>query len=161
MSQRWRIEPEYAVRVDRDLGLLGVLMEPTTVVAKAWEQIIKIGTGSVADLGLRPDIVVECTGVGELILQATHAAAAGGIVCLTGVGSPDSAGAGPSTATALATEAVLKNLVVFGSVNANRRHYDRAAQALARADRSWLAPGRGGRHRPRVNRRRVSFGVSG
>ena len=35
------------------------------------------------------------------------------------------------SAAALATDAVLKNLVVFGSVNANRRHYYRAAKALA------------------------------
>ena len=40
--------------------------------------------------------------------------------------------------TSLASDAVLKNLVRFGSVNANRRHYDRAAQVLSRADRSWL-----------------------
>jgi glucose 1-dehydrogenase len=33
---------------------------------------------------------------------------------------------------------VLKNLVLFGSVNANRRHYYRAAQVLAKADPSWL-----------------------
>ncbi len=39
MSERWRIEPDYAVRVDKDLGVLGVLLEPTTVVAKAWEQV--------------------------------------------------------------------------------------------------------------------------
>jgi threonine dehydrogenase-like Zn-dependent dehydrogenase len=32
----------------------------------------------------------------------------------------------------------LGNHVVFGSVNANRRHYDAAASALAEADRSWL-----------------------
>ena len=38
-SERWRIEPEFAVKLDPALGLLGVLMEPTTVVAKAWEQI--------------------------------------------------------------------------------------------------------------------------
>jgi threonine dehydrogenase-like Zn-dependent dehydrogenase len=42
------------------------------------------------------------------------------------------------SATALATDAVLKNLVMFGSVNANRRHYYRAAKVLAAADRSWL-----------------------
>jgi D-arabinose 1-dehydrogenase-like Zn-dependent alcohol dehydrogenase len=29
--------------------------------------------------------------------------------------------------------------VLFGSVNANRRHYELAAQALAQADRGWLA----------------------
>jgi hypothetical protein len=28
--------------------------------------------------------------------------------------------------------------VLFGSVNANRRHYYRAAKVLARADRAWL-----------------------
>jgi threonine dehydrogenase-like Zn-dependent dehydrogenase len=33
---------------------------------------------------------------------------------------------------------VLENDVVFGSVNANRRHYERAAEALARAGQSWL-----------------------
>ena len=36
---RWRIEPEYAVKLDQSLGLLGVLLEPTSVVAKAWELI--------------------------------------------------------------------------------------------------------------------------
>ena len=43
MSERWRIEPEYAIKVDPSLGLLGVLLEPTTVVAKAWEQVDAIG----------------------------------------------------------------------------------------------------------------------
>jgi glucose 1-dehydrogenase len=43
MSERWRIEPEYAMKVDRSLGLLGVLLEPTTVITKAWEQVDAIG----------------------------------------------------------------------------------------------------------------------
>lgn len=34
-SQRWTVEPDYAVRLDPRLAELGVLMEPTTVVAKA------------------------------------------------------------------------------------------------------------------------------
>jgi threonine dehydrogenase-like Zn-dependent dehydrogenase len=192
MSERWRIEPEYAVKVDQSLGLLGVLLEPTTVVAKAWEHIAAIGrrtfwdpgtalvigagpigllaaligvqhgvdvhvldrvtegrkpalvealgatyhTGPIGELGLDPDIVVECTGVAGLIRAAAEAVAPGAIICLTGVGPaivPDA-----SRPTSLMTDAVLKNLVLFGSVNANRRHYYRAAQALARADRSWL-----------------------
>jgi threonine dehydrogenase-like Zn-dependent dehydrogenase len=33
---------------------------------------------------------------------------------------------------------VLNNDVVFGSVNANRRHYELAAKSLADADRAWL-----------------------
>jgi hypothetical protein len=34
---------------------------------------------------------------------------------------------------------VLHNGVLFGTVNANRRHYELAAEALAAADRDWLA----------------------
>jgi threonine dehydrogenase-like Zn-dependent dehydrogenase len=93
-------------------------------------------TGPVTELGLSPDIVVECTGAAPLIRGAAEAMAPGGIICLTGVGPafvPDA-----SSPTSLMTDAVLKNLVVFGSVNANRRHYYRAAQVLAKADRSWL-----------------------
>ena len=190
MSERWRIEPEYVVRVDKSLGVLGVLLEPTTVVAKAWAQTLTIGqrtfwdpqtvlvvgagpigllaaligvqrgldvhvldrvttgpkpalveelgatyhTGTVAEVGLSPDIVVECTGVYSLVQQAANAVAPGGIVCLTGVGAPSTTG----PASTLATDAVLKNLVLFGSVNANRRHYYRAAKVFAQTDRSWL-----------------------
>ena len=192
MSEQWRIEPDYAVRVDKDLGILGVLLEPTTVVAKAWEQIAAIGqrtfwdpstvlvvgagpigllaaligvqhgaevhvldratagpkpalvrelgatyhTGAIADIGVSPDIVVECTGVPDLVRQSAESASPGGIVCLTGVGDPNASGT--SSAAGLATQAVLKNLVMFGTVNANRRHYYRAAKVLAAAQRSWL-----------------------
>lgn len=192
MSERWRIEPDYAVQVDKGLGLLGVLMEPTTVVVKAWEHIAAIGhrsfwdprtvlvtgagpigllaaligvqrghdvhvldlateglkpelvkdlgasyhAGTIADTGLTPDVVVECTGAAPLVRAAAERAAAGAIVCLTGVGGPvvpDS-----SSPTNVLTDTVLKNLVLFGSVNANRRHYFLAARALAKADRTWL-----------------------
>jgi glucose 1-dehydrogenase len=192
MAERWRIEPDYAVRVDKDLGMLGVLLEPATVVAKAWEHILAIGrrtfwdprtvlvvgagpigllaaligkqlgaevhlldrttsgpkpalvtqlggtyhTGAIADLGVRPHIVVECTGVVDLVVQAMEAVSPGGIVCLTGIGS--ATGPGPGSAAELANDVVLKNIAVFGLVNANRRHYYRAATALAAADRSWL-----------------------
>ena len=192
MAERWRIEPEYAVRVDQRLGLLGVLLEPTTVVVKAWEHIAAIGrrtfwdprqvlvtgagpigllaaligvqqgaevhvldratsgrkpalvealgaayhSGTIADIGVAFDIVVECTGVAPLIRGAAESAAPGAIICLTGVGGPIVPDA--SAPTTLMTDAVLKNLVLFGSVNANRRHYYRAAQVLARADRAWL-----------------------
>jgi glucose 1-dehydrogenase len=80
--------------------------------------------------------VLECTGVVGLVQQSAASVSPGGIVCLTGVGP---AATTQPSATALATEAVLKNLVLFGSVNANRRHYYRAAQELAAADRGWLA----------------------
>ena len=43
MSEHWRIEPEYAVKIDPSLGILGVLLEPSTVVTKALEHIAVIG----------------------------------------------------------------------------------------------------------------------
>ena len=46
MSERWRIEPEYAMKVDPTLGILGVLLEPTTVVTKAWEMVLAVGQRS-------------------------------------------------------------------------------------------------------------------
>jgi hypothetical protein len=58
------------------------------------------------------------------------------VVCLTGVSA-----LGRSLSVdvgGLNRGIVLQNDVVFGSVNANRRHYEQAARALADADRSWL-----------------------
>ena len=192
MSERWRIEPEYAMKVDGSLGLVGVLLEPTTVVTKAWEQVAAIGqrafweprtvlvtgagpigllaallgiqrgldvhvldrmesglkpdlvralgasyhAGTVAGVGFRPDIVIECTGAGAIIYDSIQGIGTGGILCLTGIGSGDR---NNGTLTGdIAAEAVLKNNVVVGSVNANKRHWYKAGEALARADRSWL-----------------------
>jgi len=192
MSERWRIEPEFAMKIDPSLGLLGVLLEPTTVVAKAWEQIARVGqrafweprivlvtgagpigllaallgkqrgmevhvldrveagpkpdlvralgatyhTGRVTDLGIEPDVIVECTGVGQVIADAIQAIGPGGVVCLTGVGSGGRP-AGLTTAD-VAAEMVLRNNVVVGTVNANKRHWYKAGEALAAADRGWL-----------------------
>jgi len=43
------------------------------------------------------------------------------------------------TVADVASEIVLQNNVVVGSVNANKRHWYKAAQDLARADREWLS----------------------
>ncbi|MGV9883878.1 glucose 1-dehydrogenase [Streptomyces sp. NPDC003006] len=42
-SQAWTVESDYAVRLDPALETVGVLLEPTTVVAKAWEQVERVG----------------------------------------------------------------------------------------------------------------------
>jgi threonine dehydrogenase-like Zn-dependent dehydrogenase len=42
-AERFRIEPEFAVKVDRRLGFLGVLLEPASILAKAWDHIERIG----------------------------------------------------------------------------------------------------------------------
>ena len=39
----------------------------------------------------------------------------------------------------IAASAVLNNNVIVGSVNANKRHWYRAGNFLARADRNWLS----------------------
>jgi threonine dehydrogenase-like Zn-dependent dehydrogenase len=188
----WRAEPDAIVALDASLAQVGVLLEPTTVVAKAWEQIDRIGAraffdprvaivtgagpiGLLAALlgvqrglevhvfdrmtsGLKPDLVsalgaiyhsdtvaeskveadvlVECTGVPSVILDVITCGGTDSIACLTGVsrpGQPISIDLG-----GLNRNAVLRNGVIFGSVNANRRHYDAAAKALADADLDWL-----------------------
>jgi threonine dehydrogenase-like Zn-dependent dehydrogenase len=190
--ERYRITADFVVKVDPGLGDLGVLLEPTTVVAKAWDHIARIGNrakwqpatvlvtgagpigllaallgrqrglevhvldqvtdglkpdlvadlgatyhhGAIADTGLDPDVVIECTGVGQLVFDAMEHAGANGIVCLTGVSSGGRTL--PIDAGVLNRRMVLENDVVFGSVNANRRHYEAGATALAGADRSWL-----------------------
>jgi len=192
-AERWRIDPAYLVKVDRSLGSLGVLLEPASVVAKAWEHTERIGrrgvweprralitgagpigllaalmasqrglgvhvleratsgikpelvralggtyhTSAVADIGFDPDVIIECTAAASIVTEVIGRNAPNGIVCLAGV----SAG-GKKTLVdvgALNRSLVLENDVVFGSVNANRRHYEAAAKALAKADRGWLS----------------------
>ena len=89
------------------------------------------------NLPFEPDAIIECTGVGQLISDSIGKIGANGIICLTGIGH---GGAAPKAATAdVAAAAVLRNNVIVGSVNANKRHWYRAAQILANADRAWLA----------------------
>src|SRR5215210_3124506 len=69
-SERWRVEPEFAVRIDADLVDVGVLLEPTSVVAKAWEQIERIGGRACFDARR-----VLVTGAGPIGLLAALLAA--------------------------------------------------------------------------------------
>src|SRR5262249_51980056 len=41
--ERFRIESEFAVKVDPALGILGVLLEPASILAKAWDHTERIG----------------------------------------------------------------------------------------------------------------------
>jgi glucose 1-dehydrogenase len=190
-SEMFRVEPDFLIKIDPKLGLFGVLLEPTSVVAKAWEHVQRIGarekgwqprcaliTGAgpigllaammgaqqglaihvldrntdgpkpdlVRALGgtyytkltddLHPDVVIECTGASSVVLDVLDRAAPDGIVCLAGVSSGGHKL--PLDVGELNRNMVLENHVVFGSVNANRRHYAAAADALAKADPKWL-----------------------
>lgn len=193
-AERWRIDPRFAVRLDPTLGVVGVLLEPASVVAKAWEHIERIGqrsgaawaprtvlvtgagpigllaalfgverglevhlfdrmtrgvkptlakdlgaewhSGSLDDIGLEPDIVIECTGAPSLLFDLIGRTARNGIICLAGVSSAGrrfTVDAGMLNRTI-----VLENDVVFGTVNANRRHYEAAARVLGASDHDWL-----------------------
>jgi threonine dehydrogenase-like Zn-dependent dehydrogenase len=46
-AERYLLEPSFAVSVPAAVGDLGVLVEPTTILAKAWEQIDRIGARAV------------------------------------------------------------------------------------------------------------------
>ncbi len=194
-SDFFRIEPDFLIKLDPSLGLNGVLLEPTSVVVKAWDHTERIGRrsrgfapktllvtgagpigllaaligaerglevhvldhresqlkkaivhelggkfhlGSLSDLdGLKPDILMECTGAPSVVRDALGRTASGGIVCLVGVSAPghdlgvDIGGINRTM--------VLENDTVFGSVNANRKHYEDAAATLQRADENWLS----------------------
>ena len=177
--ERWRTTPDRLVRLDPALDRVGVLLEPASIVAKAWEGIERVtgpgrrtvlvtGAGPIgllaallgAQLGhdvhvldLAPDgpkpalagelgtyhtadppeasVVLECTGAAEVVAAVLAGLPRNGTLCLTGV-SPH------PVPVRLTRDVVLFNQVVFGTVNANRRHYERAAAALRRADPSWL-----------------------
>ena len=94
-------------------------------------------TGPVEDLAAAADVIIECTGVGALLFDVLQHNRPGCVVCLTGISSGGRTV--PVDLAAVNKTMVLENDVVFGSVNANRRHYELAADALAKADPKWLA----------------------
>ncbi|MGH3762755.1 glucose 1-dehydrogenase [Actinophytocola sp.] len=64
-SELWSVEADYAVGIDPSLAEVGVLMEPTSIVAKAWEQVERVGGRS----WFRPRRVLV-TGAGPIGLLA-------------------------------------------------------------------------------------------
>jgi glucose 1-dehydrogenase len=194
-SDYFRIEPEFLIKLPPSLGDEGVLTEPTSIVAKAWDHTERIGhrsrswkpktllvtgagpvgllaammgaqrgldvhvldnresldkrlivrelggtfhLGSLADLDdFKPDILMECTGAPIVVRDVLGRTASSGIVCLVGVSAPGHAF--NLDVGSLNRTMVLDNDTVFGSVNANRKHYEDAVAALQRASKAWLA----------------------
>lgn len=75
-------------------------------------------------------------GRGELAFESLDHVGPNGVVCLAGLSGADRLV--PVDVNQINQEVVLKNMAMFGSVNANRRHYEQAATALSRSDRGWL-----------------------
>jgi threonine dehydrogenase-like Zn-dependent dehydrogenase len=92
--------------------------------------------GGLDGLDLTPDVVVECTGIGELVAGVAAKMAPAGVICLAGLASGGRRV--PVDLNVLNSEVVLENAVIFGTVNAAKRNYIQAVDALARADPAWL-----------------------
>jgi threonine dehydrogenase-like Zn-dependent dehydrogenase len=192
-AERFRIAPDYAVKVDKALGILGVLIEPISVVAKAWDHtdrlwrlkavpprnVLITGAGPIGLLAaligkqrgldvhvydhnekgpkpdlaralgatyhcgalddlakIAPDVVMECTGVPDVITALLDHVAPDSVICLTGVGASHKS---QFDIGMFNRNAVLNNGTVFGTVNANLHHYAMAAVVLAKADHAWLS----------------------
>lgn len=191
-SERFRNETKFTVKIDSTLADVGVLMEPASILAKAWDHISCIGeraawkprtaliTGAgpigllaalmakqrglevhvldhvtegpkpaivhelgaeyhaetVDHLSFTPDVIVECTGVKDVIIGALGKIGGDGILCLAGVSSHNQEAC--MDIGELNRRLVLDNGVIFGTVNANRRHYELAEKSLCQADRGWL-----------------------
>ena len=86
-------------------------------------------SGDLGEAAAEADIIIECTGYVQMLLEAGPQHVRYRIICLTGVSA-----AGAKAAIdpgQLNRNMVLQNSVLFGSVNANRHHYELAAEALA------------------------------
>lgn len=192
-SELWRVDGDYAIKIDPALGDLGVLLESTSVVAKAWAHIDRISAGLpyapqlavitgagpvgllaamlarqrgletwvldivtdgpkpqlVAELGatystaracdlpVQPEVVIECTGHGPVLSDVFANVSPNATIALAGLSHHPHLTT--SDLSAVNRQLVLGNQVIFGTVNAGRRHYDQAADALVKADRGWLA----------------------
>jgi len=73
-------------------------------------------------------VMAECTGVSSVVLESMKCGATDATTCLTGVSRPGTKT--PVDFGLVNRGTVLGNEVVFGSVNANRRHDASAATAL-------------------------------
>lgn len=81
------------------------------------------------------DLIFEATGSSSVAMDAIAATGHNGVCCLSSVT------AGMRTVTvdsdSLNLDMVLGNKLVFGTVNANRRHFEAAARMLGAAARKW------------------------
>ncbi len=81
------------------------------------------------------DIVVEATGYSPYAFEAMDVVGPNGIVCLTGVSTGSRTL--PIDVSHLNLELVLENKVVFGTVNANRRHFESGVAHLLAIEGRW------------------------
>jgi glucose 1-dehydrogenase len=190
--ERYRVASARLIGVDKSLGLTAVLIEPASIVAKAWEEVERLlqgacwqprrvlvtgagpvgllaalmgvqrqlevhlfdratdgakpelaraigasyHSGELANLAADFDVVLECTGAPSVVIGVANQTSPGAVICLLGV--TGERGEEQAEVGTFNDRLVLGNRIVFGSVNAGRRHYEAAATALSRTPRRWL-----------------------
>lgn len=82
-----------------------------------------------------PDVIMECTGSSAVGFAAMEMLAADGILCLLSVTGGDKMEM--VHAAEINRDLVLRNNVVFGSVNASPAHYRLAIRSLKLAEKKW------------------------
>lgn len=82
-----------------------------------------------------PDLVVEATGSSQVVFDAMQLLGRNGVLCLVSVTSGDRQQ--PEPTDLINQRVVLGNQVVFGSVNANARHFDAGVKDFVAIEKKW------------------------
>jgi threonine dehydrogenase-like Zn-dependent dehydrogenase len=82
-----------------------------------------------------PDIVIEATGVSSVVFDAMQILASNGVLCLLSVTSGDTTHEEPTDL--INQRLMLGNQVVFGSVNANPRHFRLGVKDFVTIQKKW------------------------
>jgi threonine dehydrogenase-like Zn-dependent dehydrogenase len=82
-----------------------------------------------------PDIVIEATGASRVVFDAMEILGPNGVLCLLSVTGGDTMNEEPIDL--INQRLVLGNQVVFGSVNANPRHFKQGVKDFVAIDRKW------------------------
>lgn len=82
-----------------------------------------------------PDLVIEATGVSQVVFDAMEILGRNGVLCLLSVTAGDTVN--PEPIDRINHKIVLGNQVVFGSVNASPRHFTQGVKDFVTIDRKW------------------------
>jgi threonine dehydrogenase-like Zn-dependent dehydrogenase len=82
-----------------------------------------------------PDIIMEATGSSQVVFDAMQVLNRNGVLCLLSVTSGDRTL--PIPTNLINQRLVLGNQVVFGSVNANARHFDAGVKDFVAIEKKW------------------------
>jgi threonine dehydrogenase-like Zn-dependent dehydrogenase len=111
--------------------------EPRAQIAKAFgAEYVSSANRTLQDVITEigePDIILEATGSAQVVFDAMPLLAPSGVLCLLSVTGGNTVN--PAPMDAINQRLVLGNRVVFGSVNANARHFDAGVKDLVKIEK--------------------------